>query len=738
MSYVATSVVVVGLISSSVVVGGCSGPLESDDSLNANQQSERLLQTQETMVSELRESLGSHAPETLKALATLIRLRTAAGDIETGAELFDELLSLDLRTSPILVYATPPIELTRHLGGLGELTAARRQLETSMKGGKELFGLEDVHVGEARRALNRLRVALDEVSDEEQSLLDLEPGPNPVETRIRYSDRPRIGERDWRVLPEREIWSAGMGGHDHFDNILEISAKAGIETAERLRASSSDELSLVTRIRRHGRLISEWDRFGGATWRKADHDSSSTRLPGTDDNLLDLRLQIQALTRALDRIPSDDDRFEAIREERARLQYQRAFELNTIWESIEQTYIPTTLAGLQQDLDPETVILYYMVAEDHTDLIVVPAVGPAARHRISLGLDDLEREISIFLDNEALHRPRGFVAVTDSDPEGDAAVSRRLYDALVAPADPQIRKAARIVIIPDGPLHKLPFAALELPSQRYLAQAKPFILAPSAAAFVAITARRPRSPEGNRQSSAVRGALLAFGNPAYGALGEAESKRTLPYAVRSAAERGFSGGLPPLPGSAREAREIGELFEASGLQARVHLGEAAGEGVAKEQIENATFVHFAVHGFVDGQQPEHSFLALAVPAALSEGDENGIVEGWEIVDEMHTTAELVTLSACETSLGRERSGEGPSSLNRAFLAAGARSVLSALWRVDDAATSELMIRFYRHLTAGTPKADALRLAQVELIESPELGYTAPVYWAGFQLTGDWQ
>jgi len=193
-----------------------------------------------------------------------------------------------------------------------------------------------------------------------------------------------------------------------------------------------------------------------------------------------------------------------------------------------------------------------------------------------------------------------------------------------------------------------------------------------------------------------------------------------------------------LPSTGREVRKIGELFESRGLAARVHLGEAATEKAAKEQIATAAFVHFATHGFVDRQQPEHSFLALALPAALAEGEENGIVEGWEIVDEMQTTAELVVLSACKTSLGRERSGEGPSSLNWAFLAAGARSVLSVLWKVDDAATSELMIRFYRHLTAGTSKAEALRLAQVELIESPDLGYRAPLFWAGFQLTGDWQ
>ncbi len=730
----------IGLIWAAVALSGCGSPPEAGGEKNVTAPSQRALQSQEKEVSVLRKTLGSDAPETLTALATLIRLRTSAGDIGSGAELFDELISLDLRTSPILAHATPPVELTRHLGGLGELTAARRQLEASMETGRGLFGPKDGFVGEAQRALNRLRVALSEVTDEELPSLELAPGPSaPTRPRIRFSDRPVIGKRDWSFPPKGEFWSAGMGGHEHFDSVLEISSKAGLETAERLRSTASPgELSLLTRIRRHGRLVGEPDQFGGAKWQGADGVSPGGAPPDADTALLNLTAQIQALTRALDRIPTDDERFAAILEERGRLQRERAQVLNTTWEAVEQTYIPTTLSGLQRVLDPETLALYYMTARDHTDLIVITAAGQASKHRIPLGIEVLEAEIGSFLDDRNLRQSRGVAAVTDSGVSGGDGASRRLYDALLAPADLQIREASRLLIIPDGPLHRLPFAALELSTKQYLAQTKPFSLAPSAAAFVALAARRSRNAEGGNRKAEFGGSLLAFGDPAYGAIGGAESTRTLPYAVRSATERGFSGGLPALPGSGREAQQIGEIFKDHRLTARVHLGEAATERAAKEQIEAATFVHFAAHGFVDGQQPEHSFLALAVPASLAEGEENGIVEGWEIVDEMQTSAELVTLSACETSLGQERSGEGPSSLNQAFLAAGARSVLSALWKVDDAATSELMIRFYRHLTSGTSKAESLRLAQIELIESPDLGYGAPIFWAGFQLTGDWQ
>jgi CHAT domain-containing protein len=115
---------------------------------------------------------------------------------------------------------------------------------------------------------------------------------------------------------------------------------------------------------------------------------------------------------------------------------------------------------------------------------------------------------------------------------------------------------------------------------------------------------------------------------------------------------------------------------------------------------------------------------------------------WEIVERVRLDADLVVLSACESGLGKELGGEGLIGLTRAFQYAGARSVMASLWNVNDQATAELMIRFYRHLRAGKTKDEALRAAQRELIEGPIeivdetgerhlVGASAPYYWATF-------
>jgi CHAT domain-containing protein len=100
-------------------------------------------------------------------------------------------------------------------------------------------------------------------------------------------------------------------------------------------------------------------------------------------------------------------------------------------------------------------------------------------------------------------------------------------------------------------------------------------------------------------------------------------------------------------------------------------------------------------------------------------------------------AELVVLSACRTALGRQIRGEGLVGLTRGFMYAGAQQVLASLWKVDDLATAELMQRFYRGLLKrGLRPAAALRAAQLELASSPR--WSAPYYWAGFVLQGDWR
>src|SRR6185436_8614007 len=118
------------------------------------------------------------------------------------------------------------------------------------------------------------------------------------------------------------------------------------------------------------------------------------------------------------------------------------------------------------------------------------------------------------------------------------------------------------------------------------------------------------------------------------------------------------------------------------------------------------------------------------------GQDNGLLQAWEIFESMRLAADLVTLSACDSGLGKEMGSEGLIGLTRAFQFAGARSVLASLWSVSDLSTADLMKRFYGHLRAGRTKDEALQAAQIALIRSREFSH--PYHWAAFQLVGDWK
>ena len=715
--------------------------------------SNEALARQEKRVEELRKIKGRGDPETLVAVAQLIRLCTARGDLVSGERLFDELLDLDLRRSPVLVYGTPPIKVARALGGLGELAAARDLLEVAVDKIKSYGFTLLEEVLEEYRAFTRLQVALD-VPLAVARLREIEAkwtasgagSPAAYADRSNlplYSERKddnRLGPSDpafWLGL-EDDSGSLDAGDHGHFDRMIKFSPSAAFETAERLRAtvSSLRNLSLITRIRRIGNSAERPPASAKPEEMRGRRPREGP--PPTDLELTSIRTDVHAVTRALDRIPGTDSRFEALRAERARLQRLRTQHLNDAWESVEETYIPVESSEFQKRLDQGTVLLYYMVAADHTDLLVFANEGDVTYHRIPVGSEQLEGKIRYLLaeiEHQAVCGGENFDGSPPSEGGGErsAGTARWLFDALLAPAEREIIAGERLLIVADGPLHRLPFAALQRPPKggrvQYVVEWKPIHFGPSAASYSALLERR----QPNRKRL---GGLVAFGNPIYDR-STAGGKRPLPYVVRSAASRGHSGRLDPLPGSGREVEQIGKLFKEQGQETRVLLRGKAEEGAVKDALK-ASFLHFAVHGFVDGAQPEHSFLALSLPEAVVEGEEDGVLEGWEIEDEMRLDAELVTLSACETAVGSKRSGEGPVSLSRAFLGAGARTVLATLWEIDDTATTDLMVRFYRYLLRGSTKDDALRSAQMELLRSTECKDRAPHSWAGFQLNGDWR
>jgi CHAT domain-containing protein len=188
-----------------------------------------------------------------------------------------------------------------------------------------------------------------------------------------------------------------------------------------------------------------------------------------------------------------------------------------------------------------------------------------------------------------------------------------------------------------------------------------------------------------------------------------------------------------LPFSRQEVEEIAALYP---KRSRTFLGADATEERAKALGKDVRYIHFATHGLLDERFPLNSALVLTIPEKVAAGQDNGLLQAWEIFEQVRLDADLVTLSACNTGLGQELKGEGLIGLTRAFQYAGARSVLASLWSVDDFRTMQLMKRFYVELKQGKSKDAALRAAQLELAHSQSS--PAPYYWAGFSLNGDWR
>jgi CHAT domain-containing protein len=385
-------------------------------------------------------------------------------------------------------------------------------------------------------------------------------------------------------------------------------------------------------------------------------------------------------------------------------------------------------------LDPGTVMLSYSVGEEETQLFIVTPGKDLAVKTLPLGEEALRKEVT-----HLRQRVEQVQSRTGLGAEGLDWASRHLYQELVGPAEPWIAAGGRILIVPDGPLHVLPFAALIRPSTpkgkggrswQYLVEWKPLHTALSGTVYAELQAHR-------RKSSDLPNSLqwVAFGDPWF----PPHLAESRPQEPQEARLRSFSTrtGLhwQRLPESRREVSRIAELYPPAAR--RVYLDREATEERAKALGPETKIIHFATHAYVDDRSPLDSGLVLAIPEQFTEGHDNGLLQVWEIFESMRLDADLVVLSACETGLGEIRGGEGIIGLTRAFQFAGARSVLASLWRVDDKATAELMERFYHHLHVGEPKAEALRAAQLDLLRGKESA-AAPYFWASMQLFGDWQ
>lgn len=337
-----------------------------------------------------------------------------------------------------------------------------------------------------------------------------------------------------------------------------------------------------------------------------------------------------------------------------------------------------TLARLQREvLQPDEVLLDYSLGREVSFLFVVTRAG--ARAVRLPGEDDLGPRLRLYHGLLATP-PVSAAAATAAEV---AAAGASLARDLLGGAAPELAAASRVLIAPDGAVNLVPFAEW-LPEQDV-------VRVPSATVLARVRARAPAA-----DVHALRVLALAGGEDRQGR---------------------------PLVGARREVRALGRRYR----DVRGHLADSEDDSVAAATLAGAELLHVAAHLRSDDQRPWRSrfrFGGADTAAGLTAAR----------VAELDLGAHVAFLSSCGSAGGNILSGEGVLGMTGAFLGAGAHAVVATLWPVDDAATTELVERFYAELSRGASVSTALRRAQRSLRARPATAH--PFFWAGFVVAGD--
>jgi CHAT domain-containing protein/tetratricopeptide (TPR) repeat protein len=388
---------------------------------------------------------------------------------------------------------------------------------------------------------------------------------------------------------------------------------------------------------------------------------------------------------------------------------------------------PLTVPEIQsQVLDANTLLLEYTLGEERSFLWLV---SPDSLRSFELpGRPVVEAEA------------RRVYETWSSDPEAGSTPARALGAMLLGPVA-GVLGGKRLVVVADGALQYIPFAALPAPAAK--GPASPLIAAhevvtlPSASTLAVL-----RREVAARASASVSGVAI-FADPVFAnddprirrrdeSTKLAAQAARLPPLVRSAREFGILR-FDRLPSTRREAEEIARLAPPGStllaLDFQASRATAIGPELARRRI-----VHFASHGLLNSRHPDLSGIVLSLVNERGEA-QDGFLQLNDIYN-LKLGADLVVLSGCQTALGKDIRGEGLIGLTRGFMYAGAPRVVASLWRVSDRATAELMKRFYASILRDHMRpAAALRAAQEAIRREPR--WSSPYYWAGFTLQGDW-
>lgn len=389
------------------------------------------------------------------------------------------------------------------------------------------------------------------------------------------------------------------------------------------------------------------------------------------------------------------------------------------WKYGSQTI---TIAQVQsQLLDRETALLEYFIGQEKTYVFLVTQeqtqifLLPHAT-QINRSINDY-RKVLLNLDAFKQNAKRAFHSYHD--------LAQQVYtNILLAPLSALTNTAGctNLIIVPDGLLNTIPFAALTFPQEvtgsinfatlPYLIYDYQFSYAYSADLLLKNQNRRDQLEDNQR--------CLAFA-PTYQADAELAQRGKFEQ-LRSANGQ--------LVGTAKELQLIAKYFDG-----QFDFGAAANEHAFKQSAQQFGILHLAMHGTVDFDNPNFSYLTFSDTA--EDDQEDNLLHHYEIAN-LDLQAQLAVLSACETGVGKYERGEGVYSLARSFMYAGVPSIIMSLWKVSDESTSQLIPFFYESLAQNETKDAALRQAKLRYLETAAIEYRHPFYWSAFVSLGDVQ
>ena len=337
---------------------------------------------------------------------------------------------------------------------------------------------------------------------------------------------------------------------------------------------------------------------------------------------------------------------------------------------------PSRLADIRVLLPENTTMVSYFVLPQYT---VVWAISKdqIVMKKISISRDVLHGQVTALRTGIEKMRPQQAIA----------RMSSALYRTLLG--DVAIKENQALLIVPNDFLHYLPFQSLITPEGKYLVEKYDISYLSSASLLRYVVGKSRKAND----------SILALGNPDLN-----DIAKNLNYAER-------------------EVKEISTVFQ----RAEVYIGKEATRSRVQHRSPGFSILHFATHGELDDANPMESSLRLAV-----DGTDSGRLTTRDIFN-LNLRASLVVLSACETALGKIAMGDEVIGFTRAFIYAGAPSVVTTLWKIDDQATALLMQDFYKNLMTNN-KSGALRSAQINLMKK----YPHPYYWSPFILSGDYR